>query len=141
MTVLVTGRSGVSAFAAVGDGVVSWAANEKLDSARVMIMNAVTFILYPLFLKAVSAVEGDTILGEIVRIHPELAFMPGSERLRDIGVEAVRNEDVGIVIVQIIRIKDRAGVIEVDHLITTGDAYSHVIGQLRFEKCAGGDGI
>jgi hypothetical protein len=46
MTVLVTGKSGGSALAVVGDGVTSCATNEKLDNTKVMIMNAVTFILY-----------------------------------------------------------------------------------------------
>src|SRR6266550_3648153 len=74
MTVVVTGRSGVSAFAAVGDGLVSWATNEKLNSARMMIMNTVTFILYPLFLKAVSAVEGDAVLGVVAKRNIRILF-------------------------------------------------------------------
>src|SRR5437588_11056042 len=65
MTALVTARSGGSALAAAGDGLVSCATNEKSDRARMMIMNTVTFILYPLFLKAVSAVERDAVLGVV----------------------------------------------------------------------------
>jgi hypothetical protein len=49
MTVLVTGKSGGGALAAVGDGLVSCATNEKLDSARMMIMITVVFILYLYF--------------------------------------------------------------------------------------------
>jgi hypothetical protein len=49
MTVLVTGKSEGSALAAVGDGLVSCATNEKLDSARMTIMITVAFILYLYF--------------------------------------------------------------------------------------------
>ena len=49
MTVLVTGKSVGSALAAVGDGLVSCATNEKWDSARMMIMITVAFILYLYF--------------------------------------------------------------------------------------------
>ena len=49
MTVLVIGKSGAIALAAVGDGLVSCATNEKLDNARMVIMNTAAFILYPYF--------------------------------------------------------------------------------------------
>jgi len=49
MTVLVTGKSGGSALAAVGEGLVSCATNEKLDNAKMVIMNTAAFILYPYF--------------------------------------------------------------------------------------------
>src|SRR4029077_6816209 len=62
MTVLVTGKSGGSALAAVGDGLVSCATNEKWDSARMMILIRVAFILYLYLLKAVCAVEEDAVL-------------------------------------------------------------------------------
>ena len=49
MTVLVTGKSGGCALAAVGEGLLSCAINEKLDNARMVIMNTAAFILYPYF--------------------------------------------------------------------------------------------